>query len=81
MIKENHIQNRYKKVVTRTKRYAVYVSLNTVMVVPPLGVWALLASWTHGIRNIKILFTAYSALVAKCLWYVTEKHLAATCMN
>jgi hypothetical protein len=81
MIKENRIQNRYKKVVTRTKRYVVYVYPNTVMVVLPLRVWALLASWTHGIRNIKILFTAYSALVAKCLWYVTEKHLAATCMN
>ena len=27
-----------KKIVTRTKRYAVYVPPNTVMVVPPLGV-------------------------------------------
>ena len=34
MFTENRIQNRYKKIVTRTKRYAVYVPPNTVMVAP-----------------------------------------------
>ena len=45
MITENRIQKRYKKIVTRTKRYAAYVPANTVMIAPPfLGVCALLAS-------------------------------------
>ena len=37
-VNDRIIHKRYKKVVTRTKRYAVYVPPNTVMVVPPLGV-------------------------------------------
>ena len=64
---KSHFKIGTKKIVTRTKRYAVYVPPNTVMVAPYLGVWSLLASWTRGVRNIKILFTAYSAIVAKCL--------------
>ena len=41
MISKHRIQKRYKKIVPRTK---LYVPPKTVMVVPPLGVCALIAS-------------------------------------
>ena len=69
MLTEPRIQNRYKKVVTRTK---LYVPPKTIMVAPPLGVLALIASWTHGIRNLNILFYAFAPVVAKCLWILTD---------
>ena len=49
MITENRIQKRYKKIVTRTKRYAAYVPANTVMIAPPffrcLRTISVLNSW------------------------------------
>ena len=69
MIDESRMLNRYKKVVTRTK---LYVPPKTIMVAPPLGVLALIASWTHEIRNLNILFYTFAPVVAKCLWILTD---------
>ena len=70
MIDESRMPNRYKKVVTRTKRYAVY----TVVMIPPRpGLWVLIAKCvSYCSLPPNFLFYLFAPVVAKCLWELTD---------
>ena len=72
MVNGHVIHKRYKKEVIQTKRYAAH---DSTVIVEPSSLARLLAPHKVGIsgivlylKNIKVLFTAYSLVVGKCLW-------------
>ena len=71
MIAENRLSNRYTKMVTQTKRHAVYAPVG---IIPPrLGLWALIAKCvSYCSLPPNCLLYLFAPVVVKCLLILTN---------